>query len=191
MANRKTTLLLKKSGVAGKIPTSLQLGELAINFSDVILYASGTTAGSILPIGWDRVAKTGDTMTGNLFTPYLSTTTISATTYYGLPKSTPYIYNKSEVVTATTVGDNFNTGIVISATPISNSYVQVTINGVGAEVGNGVTTKDCYFSSNGTSGGVRYFSAITANDYFVWNTNIAGYNLDNADKVSFLYNITQ
>jgi thiol-disulfide isomerase/thioredoxin len=69
MSNRETTLLLKKSGVAGKIPTSLKLGELAINFSDVILYASGTTANSILPIGWDRVARTGDTMTGNLDIP--------------------------------------------------------------------------------------------------------------------------
>lgn len=67
MANRKNTFLIKRSNVAGKVPTTgdLQLGELAINTSDVILYASGTTANSILPIGWDRVARTGDTMTGN------------------------------------------------------------------------------------------------------------------------------
>ena len=67
MANRKNTFLIKRSNVAGKVPTAgdLQLGELAINTSDVILYASGTTANSILPIGWDRVARTGDTMTGN------------------------------------------------------------------------------------------------------------------------------
>ena len=88
MAKRQTTLLLKKSGVPGKIPTELQLGELAINFSDVILYASGTTANQILPIGWDRVSKTGDTMSGTLYTPSISSTTISATTYYGLPAFT-------------------------------------------------------------------------------------------------------
>jgi hypothetical protein len=90
MANRKNTFLIKRSNVAGKVPTAgdLQLGELAINFSDVILYASGTTANSILPIGWDRVARTGDTMTGNLFTPYLSATTVSATTYLNLPPTT-------------------------------------------------------------------------------------------------------
>ena len=80
MSNRQTTLLLKKSGVSGKKPTTLQLGELAINFSDVILYASGTTANSILPIGWDRVARTGDTMTGTLYSPSISATTISADT---------------------------------------------------------------------------------------------------------------
>ena len=87
MANRKNTFLIKRSNVAGKKPSAgdLLLGELAINTADGILYTSGTTAGSILPIGWDRVAKTGDTMTGGLFTPYLSATTISATTYVNLP----------------------------------------------------------------------------------------------------------
>ena len=67
MANRKNTFLIKRSNIAGKVPApgDLQLGELAINTASVILYASGTTTNSILPIGWDRVARTGDTMTGN------------------------------------------------------------------------------------------------------------------------------
>ncbi len=87
MANRKNTFLIKRSNVAGKVPAAgdLQLGELALNTADNILYASGTTANSILPIGWDRVARTGDTMTGSLFTPSISATTISATTYLNLP----------------------------------------------------------------------------------------------------------
>ena len=81
MANRKNTFLLKRSNVAGKVPAAgdLQLGELAINTADAILYASGTTTNSILPIGWDRVARTGDTMTGTLYVPTVSATTISAT----------------------------------------------------------------------------------------------------------------
>jgi len=67
MANRKNTFLLKRSNVAGKVPAAgdLQLGELALNTADNILYASGTTANSILPIGWDRITRTGDTVTGN------------------------------------------------------------------------------------------------------------------------------
>ena len=87
MANRKNTFLIKRSNVAGKVPVAgdLQLGELALNTADNILYASGTTANSILPIGWDRVARTGDTMTGSLFAPSISATTISATTYSNLP----------------------------------------------------------------------------------------------------------
>lgn len=66
MANRQNTLLIKRSGVVGKIPTDLAIGELALNYADVKLYASGTTANSIIPIGWDRIARTGDTMTGPL-----------------------------------------------------------------------------------------------------------------------------
>ena len=94
MANRKNTLLLKRSNVAGKIPSAgdLLLGEMALNTADVILYASGTTANSILPIGWDRVSITGDTIngdiiingdltvTGNTNLSALTVTNISATT---------------------------------------------------------------------------------------------------------------
>jgi len=82
MATRKNTFLLKRSNVAGNIPTAgqIQLGELALNTADVKLYASGTTTNSILPIGWDRISRTGDTMTGTLYAP-----TISATTYQNLP----------------------------------------------------------------------------------------------------------
>ena len=74
MANRKIKVLLKGSGVPGKKPIAgdLDIKELAINFADVILYASGTTSNSILPIGWDRISRTGDTMTGLLKLPSLS-----------------------------------------------------------------------------------------------------------------------
>lgn len=67
MANRDTRFLIKRSNVPGKIPTNadLLLGELGLNTADAILYTSGTTANTILPIGWDRVARTGDTLTGN------------------------------------------------------------------------------------------------------------------------------
>ena len=82
---RQTTHLFKRSNISGKVPSSgdLLLGEVALNTADVILYASGTTANSILPIGWDRVNLTGDTMTGQLNVPTVSATTVSATTYYG------------------------------------------------------------------------------------------------------------
>jgi|688.fasta_scaffold00011_163 hypothetical protein len=85
MSVRKNKLLLKGSNVPGKVPSDgdLELKELALNFADVILYASGTTANSIIPIGWDRVARTGDIMTGTLYVPSISATTISATTFYG------------------------------------------------------------------------------------------------------------
>jgi hypothetical protein len=68
MANRESRFLIKRSNVPNKIPLpgDLLLGELGLNTADGILYTSGTTQNEILPIGWDRVHRTGDTMTGNL-----------------------------------------------------------------------------------------------------------------------------
>ena len=129
MANRNNTFLIKRSNTPGKVPTSgdLLLGELALNTADVILYASGTTANSILPIGWDRVARTGDTMTGTLYAPSISATTISATTYYGLPTDvyvTGGTYN-----TGTTVFTN-NTGGTFSVTGYNTGLTNALSTGV-------------------------------------------------------------
>jgi hypothetical protein len=67
MANRQNTFLLKRSNVPGKIPQpgDINLGEIALNTADGILYTSGTTQNSILPIGWDRISRTGDTVNGD------------------------------------------------------------------------------------------------------------------------------
>ena len=113
MANRDTRFLIKRSNVPGKIPTNgdLLLGELGLNTADAILYTSGTTANTILPIGWDRVARTGDTMTGGLFTPYLSATTVSATTYLNLPTDiyvTGGTYNNGSATFTNNTGGTFN-----------------------------------------------------------------------------------
>jgi len=118
MANRNNTFLLKRSNVAGKVPAAgdLRLGELAINTADGILYASGTTANSILPIGWDRVARTGDTMTGSLYAPSISAATISATTYLNLPSTT----FSGGTVTGATIFTNGLTANTISATTYYN-----------------------------------------------------------------------
>ena len=50
MTNRRNTFLLKRSNIPGKIPlpNDLQLGELALNTADAILYTSGTTQNQIL-----------------------------------------------------------------------------------------------------------------------------------------------
>jgi hypothetical protein len=90
MANRENTILLKRSDVIGKVPLpgDIQLGELALNVADVKLYASGTTDNDIIQIGWDRISRTGDTVTGDFnFIGDFSATTISATTYNNLPIS--------------------------------------------------------------------------------------------------------
>lgn len=71
MANRKNTFLLKRSNVPDKIPqlSGLTIGELALNTADAKLYAiytSGNTSPQgIRQIGWDRISRTGDTVTGD------------------------------------------------------------------------------------------------------------------------------
>lgn len=71
MANRQNTLLLKRSNVIGKLPplSGLTLGEMALNTADAKLYTlftSGTTgATEVRQIGWDRISRTGDTVTGD------------------------------------------------------------------------------------------------------------------------------
>ena len=92
MANRENTFLLKRSNIPGKVPApgDLRLGELALNTADGILYTSGDTSNSILPIGWDRISRTGDTVTGDfIFNDNITVSgvsnfnIVSATTIYG------------------------------------------------------------------------------------------------------------
>lgn len=92
MAIRENTFLLKRSNVPGKVPLpgDIQLGEVALNTSDVKLYASGTTENDIVQIGWDRINRTGDTVTGDfIFNGGITATTISATTYSNYPNDLP------------------------------------------------------------------------------------------------------
>ena len=157
------------------------------------IFTNGLSANTVsattyynLPID---VFLTGGTYSATTSTIIFTNNTGGTFNVTGITISTPTILNKSEVVTATTINNDFNTGIIISGTPIANSYVGVSINGLNVEVGDGVTIKDCYFSSNGTSGGVRNFSAITSGDYFMWNTTISDYDLDSTDIIAFYYNI--
>lgn len=161
MANRDTRFLIKRSNVPGKIPTNgdLLLGELGLNTADAILYTSGTTANTILPIGWDRVARTGDTMTGGLFTTFLSATTVSATTYLNLPAFT---------------GDYLplSGGTVYGPTIYSSGLTANTLNVTGLTQTSGITSTGGIIFPQKTL--TSSYTATTA-DYFL---NISGETLD-------------
>lgn len=175
MANRQTTFLLKRSNVPGKIPPSsgLTLGELALNTADAILYTSGTTQNSILPIGWERVHKTGDTMTGTLYVP-----TISATTYLNLPIDvfvTGGTYNNG---TGTATFTN-NTGGTFSVSGFSTSSGSGTFTGgtvTGATIfTNGLTANTIsattYFN---LPTDIRVTGATYSNNTFTYTNNTGG-----------------
>lgn len=78
----------------------------------------------------------------------------------------------------------------LPATPVppspSGGAIQVFVNGVSVDVGNGVKTLSCYFSADG---GVtaRSFSALSAGDLLYWNGSIAGFQLETADIIDFNY----
>jgi hypothetical protein len=117
MATRQNRFLIKRSNVPGNVPSPGQilLGELALNTADVILYASGTTTNSILPIGWDRLSITGGTVNGNVtINGSLNSTTISATTYLNLPLMDIYVTGGTYSSNTLTLTRNDNNSVVVT-----------------------------------------------------------------------------
>lgn len=89
---------------------------------------------------------------------------------------------------AATSGDGVDTTLAITSTPAAKSYVAVMVNGALQVLGDGVKTKDCYFSATGTSGAAaRAIADIIATDELFWNGDIAGFDLATSDSISILY----
>jgi hypothetical protein len=93
--------------------------------------------------------------------------------------------------TTTTDGElaSYNT---VTDIPLDESYIEVKVNGVEYEVGNGVKTKVCYFSGdNGAT--ARGFSSSHPNgkvqigDKLFWNGSIAGVYLAAGWRISLNY----
>lgn len=83
-----------------------------------------------------------------------------------------------------TSSDGDTSGVSIAAIP--SGMVQIFVNGILQELGQGVKTKDCYFSANsGTT--AKAIAAIAANDVLYWNGSVAGYQLDTNDKITMVY----
>ena len=96
------------------------------------------------------------------------------------------IADKELSVGAPTSGDDANTGLTITSTPEADSYVGVYVNGHLQVLGDGVKTKDCYFSGDGGST-ARAITSITAGDTLFWNGTITGFDLATSDIISFTY----
>lgn len=95
--------------------------------------------------------------------------------------------DKNETPLAT-AGDESPTDILLAATPPSDGYVIVLVNGLGVSVGDGVKTKDCYFSADA---GVtaKSIASLSVGDELIWNGAIAGFDLSGADRVDLNYSI--
>lgn len=107
----------------------------------------------------------------------------------GIRAATPTDADKGIVGILTSL-DEDPAGVIISRTPVqrgpNRSPVQVSVNGIIEEVGNGAKDKACYFSRNG---GVtaKNWNDIEDGDELYWMGSIAGYQLDADDRISLWY----
>lgn len=93
-----------------------------------------------------------------------------------------------DLTPASTSGDGSATGITLSNQTFGTSYVSVFVNGLLVTLGNGVKSKDCYFSPDGGTT-ARAVSDIAKTDELIWNGTIAGYDLDSSDRVDLEYDV--
>ena len=167
------------------------------DFNDT--YATGVTTndGQIVISGNDGFTTfTGgtvvETVTGN--SPITASTVDGAVTvgvdYTSFEYGVQTVDDKELVVASDTSGDNAQTGLNITNTPLNGGYVSVKVNGVEYLVGNGVKTKDAYFSADGGTT-ARAFGSIVATDELIWNGNIVGFNLETTDRVALFYEVRQ
>lgn len=94
--------------------------------------------------------------------------------------------NRNMTASATTSdGDvGCSTGLAIDLT----AWLAVTVNGTVANVGDGVKTKDCYFSGDGGTT-ARAFGALQSGDLLYWNGSIAGYQLTISDRIDYIFDL--
>lgn len=88
-----------------------------------------------------------------------------------------------------TTADGDDTGVVITYTPFSDSNVQILVNGLNVNLGDGVKTQPCYFSVDGGTT-ARAIADVEGGDSLYWNGSIAGYELDGTDEIDVIYDKT-
>ncbi len=100
------------------------------------------------------------------------------------------LMNKDENPASCTVGsgNDLDTSLTLGETPIANSFVWVTVNGVIYTVGNNDTTKAFYIGD--TVGVSKDFASLIATDKLFYNAAIAGRDLLSTDLVSIYYAIS-
>jgi len=92
--------------------------------------------------------------------------------------------NKGMVASATSADGNVACASGLAAAPALSGYVQVMVNGLQYVVGNGVKTKDCYFSAD-LGSTAKATNALASGDKLYWNGSVAGFQLDTSDVVDF------
>lgn len=127
-----------------------------------------------------RFAQTADSIT-------LGTTSI---TWVDIGTGTPAAFdvsqNKAMAASVTTTDFQQATATTIAGTPAGDAYVRVAVNGLGVILGDGVKTKECYFSSDSGST-AKTIANIASGDILYWVGSVAGYQLAVTDIIDFEY----
>jgi uncharacterized protein YjbI with pentapeptide repeats len=103
----------------------------------------------------------------------------------GVKAAVPVLDDKARAPSGAVTTDEATTGLTITKTPAAGSYIRVSLNGVGVELG-GDKTKDCYFSDDGGTT-ARALASVVAGDTLYWNAVISGVNLSTDDEIDFDY----
>ncbi len=91
-----------------------------------------------------------------------------------------------EFASAVTSGDGSTTGKTITSNPDGDIWFKV--NSTLEIIGDGVKTKEAYFSNDGGTT-ARLISAIVAGDTLFWNGTVAGYELSGSDVCGLIYEV--
>jgi hypothetical protein len=94
--------------------------------------------------------------------------------------------DKGYTTTSVISGQNVSSGLFLTDTPRKDSNILVFINGVYVSVGNGVKTKESYFSNDGGTT-AKSFASVNAGDVWYVNTQTLGYDIQTDYVISFEY----
>jgi hypothetical protein len=99
----------------------------------------------------------------------------------------PTPLNKAMAAVVTGGDGSLATIVAFFATPLPTSWVEVLVNGVSYQVGNGTKFGvPCYFSGDGGST-ARATGFVVAGDFLYWNGSVATFQLSVTDRIDFEY----
>jgi len=104
------------------------------------------------------------------------------------PAGTPTKNDKFITCLATVADFDAATASGITATPASDGFVEVMVNGAMQHLGDGVKTTDCFFSADGGTT-AKTIANIAAADILYWVGTVAGFQLAVTDKLSYNYSV--
>lgn len=134
-----------------------------------------------------RTFKNGDTWLNTAVTPrrlWVCLTSTTGAAIWWLLDWTPTTTNKNMTCSETTVDGALATANTLLSHGLTGGYVQVMVNGIQVSVGDGVKTKDCYFSGDGGTT-ARAIVDIVAGDRCYWMGSVAGYQLATTDVMDW------